>query len=86
MENPNINIFSFNSNQTERSISGLEAPNKRQKCILMNSSNFDTVTLVIFALFYKKEDAIHDIQFNNTIIEANLIYASKVTHFNFYFQ
>ena len=51
----------------------------------MNSSNCDTVTFVIFALFYKKEDAIHDIQSNNTIIEANLIYASKVTNFNFFF-
>ena len=52
----------------------------------MNSSNFDTVTLAIFALYYKKEDAIHDIQLNNTIIEANLIYASKVTHFYISFK
>ena len=52
----------------------------------MNSSNFDTVTLAIFALYYKKEDAIHDIQSNNTIIEANLIYASKVTNFHIFFK
>ena len=52
----------------------------------MNSSNFDTVTLVVFTLYYKKEDAIHNIQSNNTIIKANLIYASKVTHFNFFFN
>ena len=51
----------------------------------MNSSNFDTVTLAIFALFYKKEDAIRDIQSNNTIIKANLIHSSNVTHFHIFF-